>query len=78
MNKAEDKIEEEIKRRLLKLKEEKLSSLPCSDKDIAERLNKLRDIPSTSQAELEQRLANVKGVPVEVIQSQVVFQHNFI
>ncbi|XP_047512275.1 abscission/NoCut checkpoint regulator isoform X1 [Pieris napi] len=67
-----DPVEEEIRKRLLKLKEEKLNSSECSDKDIAERLKKLKDIPSTSQAQIEQRLANIKEVPIESIQSKPV------
>ncbi|CAF4868282.1 unnamed protein product [Pieris macdunnoughi] len=65
-----DPVEEEIRKRLLKLKEEKLNSSECSDKDIAERLKKLKDIPSTSQAQIEQRLANIKEVPIQSIQSK--------
>ncbi|XP_022116518.2 abscission/NoCut checkpoint regulator isoform X2 [Pieris rapae] len=67
-----DPVEEEIRKRLLKLKEDKLNLSKCTDKDIAERLKKLKDIPSTSQAQVEQRLANIKEVPLESIQSKAV------
>ncbi|XP_045532475.1 abscission/NoCut checkpoint regulator [Pieris brassicae] len=67
-----DPVEEEIRKRLLNLKEDKPNSSKCSDQDIAERLKKLKDIPSTSQAQLEQRLANIKEVPIESIQSKPV------
>ncbi|VVC91557.1 unnamed protein product [Leptidea sinapis] len=66
-----DSIEQEIKSRLEKLKDGSCSTQVTIgqpnhslEKEIEERLKLLKDIPTTSQTELEQRLANIKGIPV--------------
>ncbi|XP_050675006.1 abscission/NoCut checkpoint regulator isoform X2 [Leptidea sinapis] len=67
----DDSIEQEIKSRLEKLKDGSCSTQVTIgqpnhslEKEIEERLKLLKDIPTTSQTELEQRLANIKGIPV--------------
>ncbi|CAK1550496.1 unnamed protein product [Leptosia nina] len=64
-------LDMEIKNRLQKLKEPQ-SSTHYSDRDIEARLKKLKDVPSISEADLEQRLANIKGVSVESMKSKPI------
>ncbi|XP_052744023.1 abscission/NoCut checkpoint regulator isoform X2 [Bicyclus anynana] len=63
---SENAVEDEISDRLKKLKEGKQDNVVNTNSNdaIADRLQKLKgDIPSTSDAELRSRLANIKGVP---------------
>ncbi|XP_045776872.1 abscission/NoCut checkpoint regulator [Maniola jurtina] len=71
---SEDSVEKEISERLNKLKQDKLDSKASpSNDEVAERLQKLKgDVPSTSDAELTARLANIKGVPISALQSKQV------
>ncbi|XP_038206643.1 abscission/NoCut checkpoint regulator [Zerene cesonia] len=69
---SKDPVEEEIRSRLEKLKEGKQEPVKSTDKDITDRLNTLKNIPTTSQAELEQRLANLKNVPVSTLHSKPI------
>ncbi|XP_046971176.1 abscission/NoCut checkpoint regulator [Vanessa cardui] len=61
-----------IYEKLKKLKEGNQENLTkVNNEDIIARLQKLKDdIPSTSTAELELRLANLKGVPASAVQSK--------
>lgn len=71
----ENATDEEIYDKLMKLKENKQENTQkLNNDDIINRLKKLKgDIPSTSTAELEARLANIKGVPVSAVQTKVIF-----
>ncbi|CAG4957509.1 unnamed protein product [Colias eurytheme] len=69
---SKDPIEEEIQNRLQKLKEGKQEPLKCTVEDITDRLNKLKNIPTTSQAEIEERLANLKNLPVTALHSKPI------
>ncbi|CAG9789364.1 unnamed protein product [Diatraea saccharalis] len=61
---ANNKTDDEIKKRLLKLKVDKSNATEPSENSIEERLQKLKGgQPSTSDAELQARLANLRGVP---------------
>lgn len=66
-------VDDEIQKRLLKLKQDrKLGPLPVSEDEIAQRLNKLKgELPKTSDTELQERLARLRGVPVGSVQSKV-------
>ncbi|CAH2231696.1 abscission/NoCut checkpoint regulator isoform X2 [Pararge aegeria] len=71
---SQNPVEDEISDRLKKLKEDKQDKVvkTCND-DIADRLQKLKgEKPSTSDAELIERLANIKGVPSSALQSKQV------
>lgn len=66
-------MEKEISERLKKLKEDKEAALATTSTDtVADRLQKLKgETPSTSDAQLKARLANIKGVPVSTLESKV-------
>lgn len=63
--------DEEIQNRLQRLKENR-ETAGTSNKEIQNRLQKIKgDIPKTNDAELQERLARLRGLPVSVFQSQV-------
>lgn len=72
---SENATDQEIYEKLMKLKEDKQENMQKGNNgDIINRLKKLKgDIPSTSTAELEARLANIKGVPISAVQTKVIF-----
>lgn len=72
---SENATDQEIYEKLMKLKEDKQENMQkVNNDDIINRLKKLKgDIPSTSTAELEARLANIKGVPISAVQTKVIF-----
>ncbi|XP_013185001.2 abscission/NoCut checkpoint regulator [Amyelois transitella] len=62
----------EIQERLQKLKQNE-KPMVSLEEEIAARLKNIKgDIPSTSDAELAQRLANLRGVPISTLQSKPV------
>lgn len=64
--------DDEIQSRLQRLKENRNITAGTSNDEIQKRLQKIKgDIPKVSDAELQERLANLRGVPVSVVQSQV-------
>lgn len=66
--------DEEIQKRLQKLKENRETVPGTSHEEIQNRLQKIRgDIPKISDAELQERLARLRGLPVQssVLQSPV-------
>ncbi|XP_050354043.1 abscission/NoCut checkpoint regulator [Nymphalis io] len=71
---SENTTDQLIYEKLKKLKDDKQENLgKIKNEDIIARLQKLKDdIPSTSNAELELRLANLKGVPTSTVQSKPV------
>lgn len=71
---SENATDQEIYEKLMKLKEDKQENMQKGNNgDIINRLKKLKgDIPSTSTAELEARLANIKGVPISAVQTKPV------
>ncbi|CAG9565531.1 unnamed protein product [Danaus chrysippus] len=65
-------IEQEIHERLQKLKDNRDVPKASSNTEIIERLQKLKgDIPTTTDSELQAKLANIKGVPLSAVQSKV-------
>lgn len=63
--------DQEILNRLKKLKEDSKKTT-ASEEEIANRLLKIKgDIPKTTDAELQERLARLRGVPVSAVQSKV-------
>ncbi|CAG9565532.1 unnamed protein product [Danaus chrysippus] len=66
-------IEQEIHERLQKLKDNRDVPKASSNTEIIERLQKLKgDIPTTTDSELQAKLANIKGVPLSAVQSKPV------
>lgn len=64
--------DEEIQSRLQRLKENRKITAGTSNDEIQKRLQKIKgDIPKINDAELQERLAKLRGVPVSVVQSQV-------
>ncbi|XP_053613773.1 abscission/NoCut checkpoint regulator isoform X2 [Plodia interpunctella] len=62
--------DQEIHARLLKLKQDTTPKM-TQEEEIAIRLKNIKgEVPSTSDAELQQRLANLRGVPVNTLQSK--------
>ncbi|CAH2094558.1 unnamed protein product [Euphydryas editha] len=73
----ENTTDQQIYEKLNKLKEDKHEKpQKISNEEIIKRLQKLKgDIPSTSNAELEARLANIKGIPISAVQTKPVLLH---
>ncbi|KAJ2953366.1 hypothetical protein O0L34_g956 [Tuta absoluta] len=69
---ATSETDVEIANRLHKLKEDTMQRL-TAEQEIAQRLQKIKgDTPKTSDAELLNRLAKLRGAPVSTLQSQPV------
>ncbi|KAI5631156.1 FYVE zinc finger domain-containing protein [Phthorimaea operculella] len=69
---ATSETDVEIANRLRKLKEDKVKQL-TAEEEIAQRLQKIKgETPKTSDAELLERLAKLRGAPVSTLQSQPV------
>lgn len=69
-------LEKEIQQRLQRLKEER-NNVPqgSTDEEILKRLQSIKgNQPTASDAELQARLANLKGIPVIEGQNKVLFQ----
>lgn len=64
--------DQEIAERLRKLKEAKAETqVTSTDEDIRNRLQNIKGaIPSTSDAEIQERLAKLRGVPIETVTSK--------
>lgn len=65
--------DQEILKRLHQLKEDSnKATAGMSEADIEARLKKIKgEMPSTSDAELRERLARLRGVPISTLQSKV-------
>lgn len=64
--------DQEIRDRLEKLKDKEKEK--TSEEEITKRLKNIKgDVPSTSDAELLDRLAKLRGVPISTLQSKVIF-----
>lgn len=59
--------------RLQKLKESRtINSVTTTDEEIKNRLQNIKgEMPSTSDAEIQARLAKLRGVPIETLSSKV-------
>lgn len=63
--------DQEIRDRLEKLKNKEKEK--TSEEEITKRLKNIKgDVPSTSDAELLDRLAKLRGVPISTLQSKVI------
>lgn len=63
--------DQEIRDRLEKLKDKEKEK--TSEEEITKRLKNIKgDVPSTSDAELLDRLAKLRGVPISTLQSKVI------
>lgn len=68
--------DQEIQNRLQRLKENRETSAGTSNEEIQNRLQKIKgDSPKINDAELQERLARLRGLPVSVFQSQVKYIH---
>lgn len=69
--------DEEIQNRLQRLKEKKETTAGTSNEEIQNRLQKIKgDTPKINDAELQERLAKLRGLPVSAFQSQVYSKKN--
>lgn len=63
--------DEEIQNRLQKLKENRETAPGTSNEEIHNRLQKVKDIPKVNDAELQERLARLRDLPVSAVQNLV-------
>lgn len=71
-NSEQTSKDEEIRSRLQRLKENRKSAAGTSNEEIQNRLQKVKgDIPKINDAELQERLAKLRGLPVSAVESQV-------
>lgn len=71
-NTPTNNVDEEIRKRLQHLKEDKNQEKRTTDEEISKRLQNIKGPqPTTSDAELHIRLANLKGLPAIVPQDKV-------